>query len=441
MTSLLERDEARRGVRRRRRRRRGPRRRLRPELAELVGVVGTLRARPQPHARLAPRPEFTARAARAADDRGRRPALAQRQRPALPPRRKGTASAASRSPPPPSCSSAAPPAWPPRRRTPCPARRSTRSSAASRRPRPPRHRPRRPRARTCSSQADSRLVEVQGAVRQLGGPRAEVAGTLDDFTHQAVEAPSSCSTTTRDDRRPTLIDELRAFTADNLDRLAGARRDGAAPSTRTSSRRRPTLLLTDRRARPPAVPRRAPTPLDSLQMPTLSSPADDAARALDAVGRAGSTTTTRVIADAHEPPPEAASTERPADDDGRPERPRSDGRRRRRLPGTPARPSPATDVPGDRAGHVRTGRRSSRTTSRTPPVRRRRRRSADGAREGAEDVDEAVKTTCTDASTAPSTRGAERHARPTGDLPLTLRARRPAAAVSGRSDFRRISSE
>ena len=255
---------------------------LRPELAELVGVVATLERESRTAASVAPRPEFTASLrerllAEAADS------LPQDTILTLPPRRKGsrerrialaasslvlvggTAGMAA------AAQNALPgeALYPIKRGLEKAQTQLARNDAE--------------RGKDLLAQADSRLVEVQGLFDGSGN-LSQVPGTIDAFTQQAIEASEVLLDEFGETRDPELITELRSFAADNLDALQKIAKTAPAEHQDDLAAAADVLMRIDAEAE--ALCPTCASELDSLTMPPLFLAANEARDALDAVRRA-----------------------------------------------------------------------------------------------------------------------------------------------------------
>jgi hypothetical protein len=254
---------------------------LRPELADLVGVVGTLQREAASGAHLAPRPEFTATLreqlmAEAVTS------LPQDNILTLPTRRKGsrerrialvassivlvggTAGMAA------AAQSALPgEALYPIKRGLEKAQAGLATDQSA-------------RGQDLLAQADSRLVEVQGLI-DGSDDLSQVSTTIDDFTAQAVEASELLLDEFEQSGDQAIIDELHAFAVDNLAELQELSKSAPAEHQDELAMAADVLMRIDQQARV-ACPS-CSSALDALKMPTLFLTAVEAHEALDAVNR------------------------------------------------------------------------------------------------------------------------------------------------------------
>ena len=133
------------------------------------------------------------------------------------------------------------------------------------------------------AQADSRLVEVQGLFDRSAG-LSQVPGTIDDFTTQAIEASDVLLDEYEKSGDASLIEELSAFAADNLDELQ--RLAKTAPPEAQDELAIAADALMQIAARAEAVCPDCSAQLASLEMPTLFLTANEARKAMDAAERA-----------------------------------------------------------------------------------------------------------------------------------------------------------
>jgi Domain of unknown function (DUF5667) len=302
---------------------------LRPELAELVGVVSALRAHEAP----APRPEFSA------ELRERLLAEAERTLAAdsvlrLPPRRSGarerrlalvassvvlvggTAGLAAAS------QDALPgDALYPIKRGIERAQADIGTSPAS-------------KGQELLAQADNRLLEVQGLVES--DDEVHVSGTIEQFTAQADEGAGLLLESFEESRDPALIEELRGFTSESLPVLQELAKVVPADAQDELAFAAALLLDIDQRAGAACstcLPERP-----ALQMPELFLTAGEVERALEAIEQTDRVDLT--------PGLRGSSGERPGrtDKPGRTAQP-ADGRPQQPgLPGLPALPGTSDDT-------------------------------------------------------------------------------------------------
>jgi hypothetical protein len=131
-------------------------------------------------------------------------------------------------------------------------------------------------------QADSRLVEVQGLF-DSSDDLSRVPATIDDFTAQAVEATGLLLDEFEETRDPSIIDELHTFAVDNLAELQELAKSAPAEHQDDLAVAADALMRIDQQARA-ACPSCA-SELDTLKMPTLFLTAVEAQEAMDAVHR------------------------------------------------------------------------------------------------------------------------------------------------------------
>ncbi len=254
---------------------------LRPELADLVGVVGTLQREAAAGAHLAPRPEFTATLreqlmAEAVTS------LPQDNILALPTRRKGsrerrialvasslvlvggTAGMAA------AAQSALPgQALDPIKRGIERAQAGLATNQTA-------------RGQDMLDQADSRLVEVKGLF-DSSDDLSQVPTTIDDFTAQAIAASAVLLDQFEETRDPAIIDELHAFAVDNLAELQDLAKSAPAENQDELATAADALMRIDQQARA-ACPSCA-SGLDTLKMPPLLLTTAEAQQAMAAIHR------------------------------------------------------------------------------------------------------------------------------------------------------------
>ena len=130
--------------------------------------------------------------------------------------------------------------------------------------------------------ADSRLVEVQGLF-DSSASLSQVPATIDDFTAQALEASGLLLDEYAETGDPAIIAELRAFAADNLDELQELAKTASAEHQDELAMAADALMTIDRQAE--AACPTCTTGLESLEMPTLFLTAVEAKDAMEAVQR------------------------------------------------------------------------------------------------------------------------------------------------------------
>jgi Domain of unknown function (DUF5667) len=138
------------------------------------------------------------------------------------------------------------------------------------------------RAQDLLDAADSRLVEVQGLF-DASDDLSRVSPTIDDFTTQALEASALLLDEFEETRDPAIIDELNTFAAENLDLLQELAKTAPAEHQDELAMAADALMRIDQQARA-ACPTCADG-LDALKMPTLFLTAVEAQDAMDAVQR------------------------------------------------------------------------------------------------------------------------------------------------------------
>jgi hypothetical protein len=252
-----------------------------PELDELLGVVSTLRREAGADAQPLPRPEFTASLrellmAEAATS------LAQDNILTLPPRRKGSrerrlalvASSLVLVGGTAGMAAAAQNALPGEALY--PVKRGLESAQAELSTSPT------GRGEDLLAQADTRLLEVQGLFDR-SADLSQVPSTIDEFTAQALEASQLLLEEFEQERDPAIIEELRAFTADNLAELRDLSLSAEPEHQDELAAAAEVLLDIDERALA-ACPTCAEQ-LSSLEMPTFFLTANEARDALEAINR------------------------------------------------------------------------------------------------------------------------------------------------------------
>jgi hypothetical protein len=254
---------------------------LHPDLAELVGVVSTLRREAETTAQLTPHPEFTA-ALRERLMAEAATSLPQDNVLTLPTRRKGTrerrlalvASSIVLVGGTAGMAAAAQNALPGEALYPI--KRGIENAQVDLAT------DKGARGEDLLDQADSRLVEVQGLF-DGSSDLSQVPGTIDDFTQQAIEASTLLLDEFDETRDPEIIDALHTFATDNLAELQDLAKTAPPEHQDELALAAQTLLEIDQRAQA-ACPTCADT-LDSLKMPTLFLTAVEAQQAMDAVHR------------------------------------------------------------------------------------------------------------------------------------------------------------
>lgn len=254
---------------------------LRPELAELMGVVGTLQREAQAGTHLAPRPAFTS------DLRERLMAeaatsLAQDTILTLPARKKGSrerrialvASSIVLVGGSAGLAAAAQNALPgealyPIKRGLEKAQTELATSRAG-------------QGQDLLAQADNRLVEVRELVEGSDNLN-QVPATIDDFTSQALEASDVLLKEFETSREASLIEELRTFAALNLAELQELSKNAAPEHQDELAAAAEALMAIDESAQ--AVCPTCASDLRALKMPALFLTANEARDAIDAAGR------------------------------------------------------------------------------------------------------------------------------------------------------------
>lgn len=254
---------------------------LHPELAELLGVVGTLQREAQAGTHLAPRSEFTS------DLRERLMAeaatsLAQDTILTLPARKKGSrerrialvASSIVLVGGSAGMAAAAQNALPgealyPIKRGLEKAQTELATSRAA-------------QGQDLLAQADNRLVEVRELV-EGSDDLTQVPTTIDDFTRQALEASDVLLKEFETSREPSLVEELRTFAAANLAELQELAKNAAPEHQDELAAAAEALMSIDESAQ--AVCPTCASDLRALKMPALFLTANEARDAIDAAGR------------------------------------------------------------------------------------------------------------------------------------------------------------
>lgn len=132
------------------------------------------------------------------------------------------------------------------------------------------------------AQADNRLVEVRELLDR-SADLSQVPSTLEAFNRQAGEAADVLIEEFEDGRDPALIEELRTFTADGVDELQELAKTAPPAHQEDLALAAETLLQIDARAK--AICPDCGDGLRSLEMPALFLTANEARVALDAVDR------------------------------------------------------------------------------------------------------------------------------------------------------------
>jgi hypothetical protein len=132
------------------------------------------------------------------------------------------------------------------------------------------------------AQADNRLVEVKGLFDSSGN-LSQVPGTIDDFTRQAVEASDVLIKEYQSTRDESLIVELHQFASDNLDELQELSKTAAPEHQDELAAAAGTLMAIDSRAR--QVCSSCADELSTLEMPILFLAANEARVGIDAARR------------------------------------------------------------------------------------------------------------------------------------------------------------
>ena len=138
------------------------------------------------------------------------------------------------------------------------------------------------KGRELLSQADNRLVEVQGLMSEPDGS-AHVPATIERFTAQAVEGSDLLLESFEESQDPAVIEELRGFTAEALPVLQELAK--VAPPEFQDELARAAAALTEIDQRASEACTACLPELPALRMPEMFLTATEVARAMEAMQR------------------------------------------------------------------------------------------------------------------------------------------------------------